>query len=202
MVDHQIEDRGITNPKVLSAMLKVKRHLFVEPDWVHAAYEDRPLPIGHDQTISQPYIVAVMTDLLNLTLQSTVLEVGTGSVYQAAILAEIAAYVYTVEIIKELADLAEKRLTDQGYKNISYKVGDGYHGWPEHPPFDGIVVTAAAPLVPPKLVEQLKPGGRLVIPVGPTDKLQELIVVDKQTNGTVIKKSVMPVRFVPFTGDH
>ncbi|MCB4757064.1 MAG: protein-L-isoaspartate(D-aspartate) O-methyltransferase [Elusimicrobia bacterium] len=197
MVETQIRARGVTNPKVLSAMNKVERHRFVHPNMVPDAYIDSPLPIGHGQTISQPYIVAYMTELLDPRPGDVVLEVGTGSGYQAAVLAEIVKHVYTIELIKPLAQDARKRLASLGYKNITVRTGDGYQGWPEKAPFDAIMVTAAADHIPPPLVEQLKPGRRLVIPVGSTPLTQELIIVEKKKDGSTIQRSVLPVRFVP-----
>lgn len=202
MVREQIEARGVDNPKVLEAMLSVKRHLFVSPRFRNDAYEDHPLPIGHGQTISQPYIVATMTEILELDADDVVLEVGTGSGYQAAVLSEIAKQVYTIEIVKPLADQAAKRLKDLGYQNVQVKHGDGYYGWKEHVPFDAIVVTAAASHIPPPLIEQLKPGGKMVIPVGPIFFVQQLLLIEKRGDGTITQRSLMPVRFVPLTGEH
>jgi protein-L-isoaspartate(D-aspartate) O-methyltransferase len=199
MVREQIESRGITNAQVLAAMRKVPRHEFVPANWVERAYDDSPLPIGFDQTISQPYIVALMTDLAQLLPQSKVLEVGTGSGYQAAILAEIVGDVYSIEIIKPLAASATERLARLGYKNVNVKHGDGYLGWPEHAPFDAIVVTAGADHVPPPLVEQLKPGGRLVIPVGELPHQQSLWLIEKGVDGTITQSQIAPVAFVPLT---
>jgi protein-L-isoaspartate(D-aspartate) O-methyltransferase len=197
MVVEQIESRDITDRLVLAAMRKVPRHLFVTPGSAHHAYEDFPLPIGHGQTISQPYIVAFMTQALGLKGGEKVLEIGTGSGYQAAVLAEIAKSVYTIEILDPLADEARDRLARMGYKNVKVRAGDGYLGWPEAAPFDAIIVTAAAPHIPEPLKEQLKEGGRLVIPVG--DEYQELIVVTRGGSGFE-EKRVLPVRFVPMTG--
>jgi protein-L-isoaspartate(D-aspartate) O-methyltransferase len=194
MLETQLKARDITDQKVLDAMLKVERHKFVPKEYQHLAYIDEPLPIGFGQTISQPYIVAKMTELLELNENDKVLEIGTGSGYQAAILAELCKEVYTIEIIPELAQRAEKLLKELGYKNIFVKVGDGYYGWPEHAPFDKIIVTCAPKEIPQRLVEQLKDGGKIVLPVG--DVFQELVVVEKH-NGIVTKKSVFPVRFVP-----
>ena len=183
---------------VRRAMAKVERHRLIPREHQGAiAYGNHPLPIGSGQTISQPYIVALSTDLLNLKGGESVLDVGTGSGYQAAVLAEIAAKVYSIEIIESLGRQAAKRLEELGYGNIEVRVGDGYKGWPEKGPFDGIVVTAAAPHVPVALVEQLKPGGRMVIPVGGTGEIQYLKVLEKQANGGYSEKRVLPVRFVP-----
>jgi len=194
MVETQLKARDITDQRVHDAMLKVERHKFVPKEYQHLAYIDEPLPIGFGQTISQPYIVAKMTELLELNKNDKVLEIGTGSGYQAAILAELCKEVYTIEIIPELAQRAEKLLKELGYKNIFVKVGDGYYGWPEHAPFDKIIVTCAPKEIPQKLVEQLKDGGKMVLPLG--DVFQELVVVEKH-NGVVTKKNVFPVRFVP-----
>ncbi len=194
MVETQIKARGIKDEKVINAMLKVERHLFVPPQYRKYAYEDTPLPIGEGQTISQPYIVALMTELLELKGNEKVLEIGTGSGYQAAILAEIAREVYTIEIIESLAKSAEERLKKLGYKNIKVKCGDGFLGWKEYAPFDRIIVTCAPSSIPPPLLEQLAEGGKMVIPVG--DYFQELKLVEKK-KGKVIEKTIIPVRFVP-----
>ena len=194
MISHQIKNRGIADGKVLEAMGKVKRHLFV-PDALHRmAYEDRPLPIGHDQTISQPYIVAYMTEVAQLRPDDRVLEIGTGSGYQAAILAEIVKEVYTIEIIEPLADSASSRLLNMGYQNITVKWGDGYKGWVEYAPFDAIIVTAAPSEIPENLIDQLEIGGRMVIPVGTS--FQELYLITRTESG-FDKKPILPVRFVP-----
>ena len=198
MVKTQIEPRGVKDKLVLDAMLKVPRHLFVPEGLRDQAYTDGPLPIGEGQTISQPYIVALMTELLGFKGEERVLEIGTGSGYQAAILAEIASEVYTIEIICSLAESAERRLKEMGYKNITVRCADGYQGWTEHAPFDGVIVTAAPDHIPQPLVDQLKVGGRLVIPVG--DVFQELLVVTKTETGTR-RMNVIPVRFVPMTGE-
>jgi len=198
MVVTQIESRAVKDPLVLKAMREVPRHLFVPENLREVAYADGPLPIGEGQTISQPYIVALMTELLDLKGGEKVLEIGTGSGYQAAILAEIASEVYTIEIIKILADRAESTLKSMDYENITVRCGDGYQGWKEHAPFDGIMVTAAPDHIPQPLVDQLKIGARLVIPVG--DLFQELIVVTRTKKG-IEKQGVIPVRFVPMTGE-
>jgi protein-L-isoaspartate(D-aspartate) O-methyltransferase len=197
MVATQIASRGVSDPLTLAAMRKVARHLFVPPALAGQAYEDHPLPIGHGQTISQPYIVAFMTEALGLEGGETVLEVGTGSGYQAAVLGEIAARVYTVEIVAPLAEEAAALLKRLGYANVEVKAGDGYLGWPERAPFDAIMVTAAAPRVPEPLKQQLKDGGRLILPVG--DEWQELVVVTRRGD-RFEEKRVLPVRFVPMTG--
>ncbi len=186
---------------VMAAMDAVPRHLFVPTRLVGSAYANRPLPIGHGQTISQPYIVALMTELLEPKSGDVILEVGTGSGYQAAVLAELAARVHTLEIIEPLATSAAARLRQLGYRNIEVKLGDGYYGWPEHAPYDGILVTAAAASIPPPLIKQLKTGGRMVIPVGTPFYAQELILLRKDKNGQVTTTSVLPVAFVPLTGN-
>jgi len=198
MVQRQIEERGIDDPDVLRAMGKVRRHLFVPGEFRSAAYKDRPLPIGQGQTISQPYIVALMTELANVDPGDRVLEVGTGSGYQAAILARLAESVYSVEIVEELGKTARKRLDKLGYGNVHVRIGDGFRGWPEHAPFEAIVVTAAPPAIPGPLKEQLAPGGSLVIPVG--EGWQELKVVEKTADGTLKDHAIIPVQFVPMTG--
>ena len=187
---------------VMDVMAKVPRHEFVPEHLRGMAYLNRPLPIGHGQTISQPYIVALMTRLLRMTPGAKVLEIGTGSGYQAAVLGELAARVFTIEIIEPLGRLARERLARLGYGNVEVQIGDGYYGWEEHAPFDAIIITAAASHVPPPLVRQLKPGGRMVIPVGQHFLVQFLTVVDKHPDGSVIMREILPVRFVPLTGDH
>jgi protein-L-isoaspartate(D-aspartate) O-methyltransferase len=182
---------------VRAAMAKVERHRLVPPEHLDAAYRNHPLPIGNGQTISQPYIVALSTDLLDLKGGEQVLDVGTGSGYQAAVLAEIAAEVYSIEIISSLAETGRKKVRDLGYFNVEVKTGDGYQGWPEQAPFDGIVIAAAAPQVPPALLAQLKPGGRLVIPVGGGYDVQYLKLLTKRADGGYDEKRVLPVRFVP-----
>lgn len=198
MVDDQLVSREIVNEGVLAAMLKVPRHKFVPEGLILNAYEDCPLPIGMGQTISQPYIVAFMTELLNIQKGDKVLEIGTGSGYQAAILAEIGCDVYTIEIVESLSLRAKEILLELGYKNIHFKIGDGYMGWKENAPYNAIIVTAAPPQVPGPLVEQLKEGGKMVIPVG--DYFQELLLLKKTKDG-VKEKKVSPVRFVPMTGE-
>jgi protein-L-isoaspartate(D-aspartate) O-methyltransferase len=185
------------SPAVRKAMGKVERHRLVPPSEASRAYRNHPLPIGSGQTISQPYIVALSADLLKPDSNSVILEVGTGSGYQAAVLAEIVSRVYTIEIIEPLGKAAAKRLGELGYGNIEVRIGDGYKGWPEKAPFDGIVVTAAAPRVPQALVDQLKPGGRMVIPVGGEGGTQYLKLLTKRADGGVDEKRVLPVRFVP-----
>ncbi|MBI4006528.1 MAG: protein-L-isoaspartate(D-aspartate) O-methyltransferase [Gammaproteobacteria bacterium] len=188
--------------RVMAVMAKVPRHEFV-PDKVKSyAYANRPLPIGEGQTISQPYIVALMTDLAGIDQDSIVLEVGTGSGYQAAVLAELVRHVYTIEIIEELGQQAERDLQRLGYTNVTVKIGDGYHGWAEHAPFDAILVTAAPEEIPEPLIQQLKPGGKLVIPLGSQIGFQSLIVVEKDSAGKIRRRDVLPVGFVPLTGNH
>lgn len=198
MVDTQIARRDITDDGVLRGMRTVPRHLFVPKEFRSQSYRDGPLPIGHDQTISQPYIVAIMTELLQIDSTSKVLEIGTGSGYQAAVLAEISDSVYTIEIISALAYHADSLLDSLGYTSVHVRAGDGYVGWPEAAPFDAVIVTAAAPKIPQPLVDQLKIGGRMVIPVG--NFSQELMLILRDEDG-IIKKSVIPVRFVPMTGE-
>lgn len=185
------------SPAVRAALGRVERHRFVPESQRARAYGNHPLPIGAGQTISQPYIVALSTDLVAPRPGHVVLEVGTGSGYQAAVLAEIVAQVYSIELIADLGNAAAARLAEAGYANVEVRIGDGYAGWPEKAPFDGIVVTAAAPQVPPALVEQLKPGGRMVIPLGADGGFQELVVLTKRADGGVDRRSVLPVRFVP-----
>jgi len=187
---------------VLQAMLKVFRHEFVPEDLKESAYEDRPLPIGLGQTISQPYIVAYMTELLEAGGEAKVLEIGTGSGYQAAILAEIVKEVYTIEIFEELGKQAQERFERLDYDTIKSRIGDGYYGWEEFAPFDGIIVTCAADHIPPPLIQQLKPGGRIVIPVGGVYQVQMLMLVMKDAQGNVMVKNMLPVRFVQLLGDH
>jgi len=199
MVDQQILNRGIRNPTVLDAMRAVERHYFVPEQYRHMAYSDRPLPIGHQQTISQPYIVALMTDYLNLKEGEKVLEIGTGSGYQAAVLAELVGQVYSVEIVEELAHRARKTLEELGYENVHIRIGDGYKGWEEHAPYDAIIVTASPSDVPPALKEQLAEGGRMVIPVG-GPVFQKLVLLRKE-DGKVKQTDVTSVRFVPMVDE-
>ena len=188
--------------EVLEALNTVPRHLMVPAREVPFAYENRPLPIGHGQTISQPYIVALMTELVHPDADDVVLEVGTGSGYQAAVLAGLVRHVYSIEIIEPLAEEAGKRLATLGYDNVTVRLGDGYFGWQEHAPFDAIVVTAAASHVPPPLIEQLKPGGYMVIPVGGRWMVQQLLLIEKTVDGEIITRQQGAVRFVPLTGEH
>jgi len=197
MVNKQIAARGIYDQKVLQAMRDVPRHLFVPERRRRSAYGDFPLPIGYGQTISQPYIVALMTELLKPEKDDIALEVGTGSGYQAAVLSKIVKKVYTVEIITPLGKDAEKRLNEMGYKNITVKVGDGYFGWKQYAPFDCIIVTAASDHIPPPLIKQLKNGGKMAIPVGMPFQVQKLMVVEKSEKGEIGIKNILPVRFVP-----
>jgi protein-L-isoaspartate(D-aspartate) O-methyltransferase len=197
MVDQQIRARGIKTASVLKAMRKVPRHLFVPAEVRQMAYDDHALPIGLGQTISQPYIVAYMTDAADISPGETVLEIGTGSGYQAAILGEVAREVYTIEIIPELAEGARKTLAELGYSNVHAKTGNGYLGWPDHAPFDAILVTAAPDDVPQALVDQLASGGKMVVPVGTI--MQDMMIIEKTRNG-VVQRRTIPVRFVPMTG--
>lgn len=197
MVEEQIADRGISDKSTLEAMKKVPRHLFVPPNMEQYAYEDSPLPIGYEQTISQPYIVALMTQTVKPEAGSKALEIGTGSGYQAAVLAEIVDSVFTIEIVPELAKRSAELFRKLGYKNIISKYGDGYRGWPEYAPFDIIVVTAAPEDIPRPLLDQLAENGRLVIPVGKAGSFQELVVAEKK-KGKIDKRRITTVRFVPF----
>ncbi len=199
MVQRQLAARGVRDPRVLEAMRKVPRHELVPPELRGEAYDDRPLPIGHGQTISQPYIVAAMTEALRLAGDERVLEVGTGSGYQAAVLAELAREVYSIEIVAPLAERARRDLARLGYANVQVRQGDGYRGWPEHAPFDAIVVTAAPDHVPEPLLAQLAPGGRLVLPLGGSFA-QELVLLTRGADG-VTRQELLPVRFVPMTGE-
>lgn len=199
MVTRDLAGRDIRDPRVLEVMGRVPREEFVPAEMRDGAYSDHPIPIGYGQTISQPYIVALMTQLVRSTPECRVLDVGTGSGYQAAILAELTAEVSSIEIVEPLAQSAAERLARLGYRNVTVRCGDGYRGWPERAPFDVIVVAAAPDHIPPALIEQLAPGGRLVIPVG--QWYQELLLVEKQSDGTVHETSVVPVAFVPMTGE-
>jgi protein-L-isoaspartate(D-aspartate) O-methyltransferase len=192
--------RDRLSPRVAAALAKVRREAFVPLGVAEAAYDNRPLPIGHGQTISQPFVVALMTELLDLGPQDNVLEIGTGSGYQAAVLAEVAGSVCSIEVIPELAAAAAKALSREGHANVTLRTGDGGLGWPERAPFDAIIVTAAAPDIPPALIEQLRPGGRMVIPVGPRHGDQELVLIIRDASGGVRRRSVLPVAFVPLTG--
>ncbi|MBI5439123.1 MAG: protein-L-isoaspartate(D-aspartate) O-methyltransferase [Nitrosomonadales bacterium] len=211
MVDEVLSDAAETSsysgssalsPAVVAALEKVERHRFVPATLASVAYLNRPLPIGHGQTISQPFIVALMTDLMKVNKGDRVLEIGTGSGYQAAVLAEIAGAVYTIEIIEPLGKEAGERLKSLGYRNVETLVGDGYYGWPDAAPFDAIMVTAAASHVPPPLLKQLKPGGRMVVPLGTQFMTQYLMLIEKQQDGTLTTHQILPVRFVPLTGGH
>ncbi len=188
--------------RVLEAMLKVPRHEFVPPPMVDKAYQNRPLPIGHGQTISQPYIVAIMTDLLDIEPDQRILEIGTGSGYQAAVLAEVGTRVWSIEIIPPLGQQAKTRLQRLGYNRVEVRIGDGYYGWPEQATFDAIIVTAAASHIPPPLLKQLKPGGKMIIPVGSRYTTQQLILITRGENNEFVTRQVLPVRFVPLTGQH
>jgi protein-L-isoaspartate(D-aspartate) O-methyltransferase len=198
MVKQQIERRGVKDPTVLKTLRTVERHLFVPSESADAAYDDRPLPIGYGQTISQPFIVAYMTEIIEPKPNHKVLEIGTGSGYQAAVLAHLVREVYTIEIVPQLGNTAATRLKNLGYKTVQVRVGDGYYGWKEAGPFDAIVVTAAAEYIPPPLLEQLKDGGKMVIPVGSQFMNQNLMLVEKKGKKNVTR-SLMPVVFVPFT---
>jgi protein-L-isoaspartate(D-aspartate) O-methyltransferase len=198
----QYLNRRALDERVMRALAAVPRHEFVPLDERRLAYENRPLPIGHGQTISQPYIVAIMTDLIEPVPGCRALEVGTGSGYQAAILSKLCDEVYTIEIIEALGTSARERLARLGYRNVTVRVGDGYYGWDEHAPFDVIVVTAVASQVPPPLLRQLKPGGRMILPIGTRFTAQELVLIRKAEDGRVTTRQILPVRFVPLTGDH
>ena len=197
MIEQQIQQRGITDERVLNAIMNTPRHLFVLPEYRKLAYADSPLPIGFNQTISQPFIVAYMTELLQVNDNHSVLEIGTGSGYQAAVLSLLCEKVFTIEIIPELGNQAQGRLADLNCANVIVKIGDGYVGWPEFAPFDRIIVTAAPEEIPGKLVEQLKPGGRMIIPVGERFQTQELLIITKSADGIVRQETTLPVRFVP-----
>ncbi len=200
MVRDQIEKEGISDPRVLAAMREVPRHLLVPSAYRHNAYEPRPLPIGEGQTISQPYVVAFMTEILRLTPEDRVLEVGTGSGYQAAVAARIAGEVYTVEIFPSLADRAKTNLASLGLGNVTVRQGDGYYGWQEKAPFDAIIVTCAGGHIPPPLVRQLRNGGRMIMPVGGPFMTQNLVFLEKSTDGTLSQRNVLPVVFVRLLG--
>jgi len=202
MIEDQIIDRGVSDERVIKAMADIPRHLFVKESLRDLAYADGPLPIGYSQTISQPYIVAYMTEILQPDTHHTVLEVGTGSGYQAAILSKLVHHVYSIEIITELGKEATERLERLGYDNVTVRIGDGYKGWEKHAPFDRIIVTAAPEQIPEKLVEQLKPGGRMVLPVGETFLGQDMLVVKKDKTGQVTTQETIPVRFVPMIHEH
>ncbi len=189
------------DPRVIAAISAVPRHRFVDGGVKALAYANHPLPIGAGQTISQPYIVAIMTELLDLTPESVVLEIGTGSGYQAAILSRLVKQVYSVEIIRELGEKAAERLRKLGYDNVEVRIGDGYQGWPEHAPYDAIMVTAASPAIPRPLIAQLKCGGKMIIPLGQADFSQELMLIEKKEDGEIDTRPVLPVAFVPLTGD-
>jgi len=200
MVTEQLANRNIRDTRVLQAMEKIPRHLFIPEGYRKDAYEDHPVPIGFGQTISQPYIVALMTEVLQLKGGEKVLEIGTGSGYQAAVLAEMGAETYTIDIISELTAFATENLKQAGYPSVKVKTGDGYHGWDEFAPFDAVIVTCAPENVPKPLVEQLKEGGRMVIPVGPQNQVQDLFLM-KKVKGEIIRQSIAPVRFVPMVGE-
>ena len=202
MIENQIIDRGVSDEKVIKAMNDVPRHLFVKESLRDLAYTDGPLPIGHNQTISQPYIVAYMTEILQPDTHHIVLEVGTGSGYQAAILSKLVNHVYSIEIIPELGKEAANRLDKLGYDNVTVKIGDGYNGWEEHSPFDRIIVTAAPEQIPKKLVDQLKSGGLMILPVGKTSFGQDMRIVKKDRTGQVTTQETIPVRFVPMIHEH
>ena len=195
-------DKKSFDPAVIKAIGTVPRHEFVPPNMLGQAYENRPLPIGYGQTISQPYIVALMTDLLQTESEHRVLEIGTGSGYQAAVLSRLVAEVYSIEIIEDLGRKTSQLLERQGYNNVKTRIADGYDGWPQHAPFDSIIVTAAISHIPPPLVQQLKKGGRMIIPVGTRFQTQYLTLVEKDLQGEVTTRQLLPVMFVPFTGGH
>ena len=200
LADH-LREQGIESKKVLQAMRNVPRHLFVPKSQRHNAYANTPLPIGEGQTISQPFIVAYMTQMLDVKPGDRVLEIGTGSGYQAAVLSELTPHVFTIEIVEELGREAIDRFSNLGYSTIEIRIGDGYKGWPEHAPFDAVIITAAAPRIPQPLIDQLKPGGVLVMPHGEPNGNQVLIRVTKSKDGEVTRREVLPVRFVPMTGE-
>jgi protein-L-isoaspartate(D-aspartate) O-methyltransferase len=202
MVEEQVEMRGITDERVLEALRQVPRHEFVPRELQHLAYGDHALPIGFDQTISQPYIVAFMTERLELQPEHRLFELGTGSGYQAAVASRLVEDVYTVEIVPELAAHADSTLKRLGYDNVHVRAGDGWSGWPEAAPFDRIIVTAAAETLPGTLLQQLKPGGRMILPLGPQATVQHLVLVTKHNDGELSQEMLLPVRFVPVTGEH
>jgi protein-L-isoaspartate(D-aspartate) O-methyltransferase len=195
-------DKETLDPRVMAVLAQVPRHEFVPDEQKDRAYENRPLPIGYGQTISQPYIVALMTDLLKPKPQHRVLEIGTGSGYQAAVLAELTDQVYSMEIIEQLGEQAAQRLERLGYNNVTTKIADGYYGWESASPFDSIIVTAAASHIPAPLIKQLKPGGRMVIPIGGRFQVQQLMLIEKRASGEITNRQILPVRFVPLTGEH
>ena len=201
MVNYQIRSRHIRSPRVLDAMRDVPRHWFIPHSHRSAAYRDHAVSIGHGQTISQPYIVALMTDALEVEEGHRVLEVGTGSGYQAAVLSELTPHVYSIEIVKPLAERVRKTFAERGYDPISTRCGDGYFGWEQHGPYDAIIVTCAASHVPPPLVQQLKPGGKMCIPVGGPYSTQRLILITKREDGLTESRNLLHVRFVPMTGE-
>ncbi|MBI2963619.1 MAG: protein-L-isoaspartate(D-aspartate) O-methyltransferase [Deltaproteobacteria bacterium] len=200
MVEQQIAARGVADPRVLAAMRSVPRHRFVPAEWQASAYDDGPLPIGEGQTISQPYVVAKMTELLRLSPTDRVFELGTGSAYQAAVASLLCARVWTVEIQPALAERARRTLRGLGYDNVTVRAGDGFRGWPEEAPFDAMVITAAVPRLPEELLKQLKPGGRAILPLGDPLAVQDLVLLEKRADGSVVTREVFPVRFVPATG--
>jgi protein-L-isoaspartate(D-aspartate) O-methyltransferase len=200
MVERQIVERGITEPRLLAALLAVPRHRFVPVAWQAQAYADGPLPIGEGQTISQPYVVAKMTELAALRPTDRVFELGTGSGYQAAVASRLCAHVFSVEIQPPLAERAARLLRELGYDNVSVRSGDGFRGWPEQAPFEAMLITAAVSEIPDELLKQLKPGGRAVLPVGPAFGIQDLVLVQKGADGKTITRTIFPVRFVPATG--
>jgi protein-L-isoaspartate(D-aspartate) O-methyltransferase len=201
MVSEQIENRGVTSPSVLQAMRRVPRHEFVPSEYRHLAYEDCPVPIGYNQTISQPYIVGYMSEKLNLNKKQRILEIGTGSGYQAAVLSLLADSVFTIEIVRPLGEAARTRLKNLGYNNVKVKIGDGYLGWKQYAPFDAIMVTAAPEKVPPPLIDQLKENGLMIVPLGSQRGTQYLQLLEKR-NGKMERTKLLPVRFVPFTRDN
>mgnify|MGYP001341496902 FL=1 len=201
MIENHIKKRGIVDPSVLDALITVKRELFVPTKYREISYNDHPLPIGYNQTISQPYIVAFMTEYLQVKKNHKVLEIGTGSGYQAAILAKLADQVFTIEIIEPLGDIAKAVLKENNYNNVIVRIGNGYKGWEEEAPFDRIIVTAAPEKIPTVLINQLKKGGRMIIPVGQTNSMQHLWLIKKNINGIVEKEKILPVRFVPMVNE-